>query len=64
MNSRWSRRDFLKNSTAAVVLAAADSILAAATAALQKRLLGKTGAMVSCIGFGAGSRAGSLTCLH
>jgi aryl-alcohol dehydrogenase-like predicted oxidoreductase len=56
MNSHWSRRDFLKNSTAAVVLAATDSILAATTTALQRRLLGKTGAMVSCIGFGAGSR--------
>jgi aryl-alcohol dehydrogenase-like predicted oxidoreductase len=56
MNSHWSRREFLKNSSAAVVLAAADPIFGATTSTLHKRLLGKTGVMVSCIGFGAGSR--------
>jgi hypothetical protein len=56
MNEHWSRRDFLKNSTAAVVLAAADPVLGATTTTMHKRPLGKTGVMVSCIAFGAGSR--------
>lgn len=56
MNSHWSRREFLKNTSAAVVWAAAEPTFGATTTALQKRLLGKTGEMVSCIGFGAGSR--------
>ena len=56
MNSHWSRRDFLKNTTAAAVLAAAEQTFGAMPSALQKRRLGKTGEMVSCIGFGAGSR--------
>jgi aryl-alcohol dehydrogenase-like predicted oxidoreductase len=56
MKSRWSRRDFIKNTTAAVMLAATKRALAAIPAALPKRRLGKTGEMVSCIGFGSGTR--------
>ena len=56
MKSLWSRRDFLKTSTAAVVLGAADKALSATSAALQRRRLGRTGEMVSCIGFGSGTR--------
>jgi aryl-alcohol dehydrogenase-like predicted oxidoreductase len=56
MKSNWSRREFLKTTTAAVVLSTAEKALAAATSTLVKRRLGKTGEMVSCIGFGAGSR--------
>ena len=53
----WSRREFLKTTTAAVVLgAAADKALSARSTTLQKRRLGKTGEMVSCIGFGCGTR--------
>jgi len=55
MESQWSRRQFLKTTAAAVVLGAADKALAAASS-LPKRRLGKTGAMVSCIGFGSGTR--------
>jgi uncharacterized protein len=56
MKTRWSRRDFLKTTTAAVVLGAAEKALGATPATLPKRRLGKTGEMVSCIGFGLGSR--------
>jgi aryl-alcohol dehydrogenase-like predicted oxidoreductase len=56
MKARWSRREFLKTTTAAVVLGAAERSLGAATSALPKRRLGKTGEMISCIGFGSGSR--------
>ena len=59
MKSRWSRRDFLKTTTAAMVLGAAEKALAATApqlALLPKRRLGKTGEMVSCIGFGSGTR--------
>ena len=55
MKSRLSRREFLKTTTAAVVLGAADKALGAAASSLAKRRLGKTGEMVSCIGFGSGS---------
>lgn len=57
MESRWSRRQFLKTTAtaAAVVLGAAERVTAAASS-LPKRRLGKTGAMVSSIGFGSGSR--------
>ena len=55
MESRWSRRQFLKTTAAAVVLGAAENTLGAASS-LPKRRLGKTGAMVSCIGFGSGTR--------
>jgi aryl-alcohol dehydrogenase-like predicted oxidoreductase len=56
MKSRWSRREFLKTTTAAVVLGAAEKALGATPTSLQKRRLGKTGEMVSCIGFGSGTR--------
>ncbi|HEX2929562.1 MAG TPA: aldo/keto reductase [Candidatus Binatia bacterium] len=56
MKPGLSRRDFLKGTTAAVVLGAAEKALGAMPAALAKRRLGKTGEMVSCIGFGSGSR--------
>lgn len=54
MNSRWSRRDFLK-STVAMFFGGAEKALGA-TQSLPKRRLGKTGEMVSCIGFGSGTR--------
>ena len=56
MNSHWSRRDFLKIHHCRVVFGAAEQTFGAMPSALQKRRLGKTGEMVSCIGFGAGSR--------
>ena len=55
MKSRWSRREFLKTTTAAVVLGAAEQSWGAVSS-LPKRRLGKTGEMVSCIGFGSGTR--------
>jgi len=55
MNSRWSRRDFLKSTAAAMLFGAAENALGA-TQSLPKRRLGKTGEMVSCIGFGSGTR--------
>src|SRR5262245_20600116 len=56
MKTRLSRRDFLKSTTAAVVLGAAEKALGAMPATLAKRRLGTTGEMVSCIGFGSGTR--------
>ncbi len=56
MKSRWTRREFLQTTASAVVLGAADKALGAAAGSLPKRRLGKTGEMVSCIGFGSGSR--------
>jgi aryl-alcohol dehydrogenase-like predicted oxidoreductase len=59
MKSRWSRRKFLKTTTAAMVLGAAEKALGAPApqvALLPKRRLGKTGEMVSILGFGSGSR--------
>jgi aryl-alcohol dehydrogenase-like predicted oxidoreductase len=56
MKSRWTRREFLQTTAAAVVLGAAEKSIGAAASSLPKRRLGKTGAMVSCIGFGSGSR--------
>jgi uncharacterized protein len=58
MKPRWSRRDFLKSTAAFVALGAAQGALAAQSdsTSLPNRRLGKTGEMVSVIGFGAGSR--------
>jgi aryl-alcohol dehydrogenase-like predicted oxidoreductase len=59
MKLRWSRREFLKTTTATVVLGAAEKALGATVAQvalLPKRRLGKTGEMVSILGFGSGSR--------
>jgi aryl-alcohol dehydrogenase-like predicted oxidoreductase len=64
MKSRWSRREFLKSTGAAMVLGAAEKAFGATQSeptALAKRQLGKTGEMVSIIGFGAGSRFCSIT---
>jgi len=55
MGSRWSRREFLKGTTAAVVLGTVEKAIGAESS-VPKRRLGKTGAMVSCIGFGSGTR--------
>ncbi|MBI2363513.1 MAG: aldo/keto reductase [Deltaproteobacteria bacterium] len=55
MKSRWSRREFLKSTAAAMFFGAAEKALGA-TQSLPKRRLGKTGEMVSCIGFGSGTR--------
>src|SRR3954447_13351215 len=55
MKSKWTRREFLKTTTAAVVLGAAGKT-SGATASLPKRRLGKTGELISCIGFGSGTR--------
>jgi aryl-alcohol dehydrogenase-like predicted oxidoreductase len=56
MESRWTRREFLQTTTTAVVLGAAEKALGAVAGSLPKRRLGKTGQMVSCIGFGSGTR--------
>ena len=59
MKSRWSRREFLKSTGALMVLGAAERALGASQSqspSLPKRRLGKTGEMVSCIGFGSGTR--------
>ena len=58
MKSHWSRREFLKSATAGVVLGVAKPAFGASPSlsALPKRRLGKTGEMVSCIGFGSGTR--------
>jgi uncharacterized protein len=52
----WTRREFLKTTATAVVLGAGGATSAGAATSLPKRRLGKTGEMVSCIGFGSGSR--------
>ncbi len=67
MKSRWSRREFLKTTTAAMVLGAAEKALGATPTQSQlvpKRLLGKTGEMVSVIGLGLGSRFCSIQDEH
>jgi hypothetical protein len=56
MKTRWSRREFLKTTAAAVVLGAAETTFSQTPRTLPKRRLGNTGEMVSCIGFGSGTR--------
>jgi aryl-alcohol dehydrogenase-like predicted oxidoreductase len=56
MENQWSRREFLKTTAAVVVLATAEKALGAGGRSLPKRRLGMTGEMVSCIGFGSGTR--------
>jgi len=58
MKSHWSRREFLKSTTTAVVWGAAERAFGATSSLspVPKRRLGKTGEMVSCIGFGSGTR--------
>ena len=58
MKSYWSRRGFLKSIAALMALGTADGALGAgpSQSALPKRRLGKTGEMVSCIGFGSRAR--------
>jgi uncharacterized protein len=56
MKARWTRREFLRTTTAAVVLGATETALGANASSLPMRRLGKTGEMVSCIGFGSGTR--------
>src|SRR5262249_24591610 len=62
MKSHWSRREFLKSTTTAVVWGAAERAFGATSSLspVPKRRLGKTGEMVSCIGFGSG--AGTRCC--
>jgi len=55
MKLRWSRREFLKTTTAAVILGGVEKVIGA-DSSVPKRRLGKTGEMVSCIGFGSGTR--------
>ncbi|HWH78881.1 MAG TPA: aldo/keto reductase [Candidatus Binatus sp.] len=64
MKSRWTRREFLQTTTTALVLGAAEKGLGAVTSSLPKRRLGKTGEMVSCIGFGSGTRFCSIENEH
>jgi aryl-alcohol dehydrogenase-like predicted oxidoreductase len=56
MKTHWSRREFLKTTATAVALSAGDKAWSAVPLTLPKRRLGKTGEMVSCIGFGCGTR--------
>src|ERR1044071_2158119 len=58
MKARWSRRQFLKSTAALAAATAVNGALAPAQsqARLPKRSLGKTGELVSCIGFGSGTR--------
>ena len=55
MKTGWSRRAFLKTTAAAVLLGTVEKAKAA-TNSLPRRRLGRTGEMVSCIGFGSGTR--------
>src|SRR5919197_6676809 len=57
MKPTWTRREFLKSTAAVVALESTNIALGANSAnTLPKRRLGKTGEMVSIIGFGSGSR--------
>lgn len=55
MKTGWSRRAFLKTTAAAVLLGTVEKSTAASSS-LPRRRLGRTGEMVSCIGFGSGTR--------
>ena len=56
MRTHWTRRAFLKTTAAAVVFGTGERAFAAGAAPVPKRRLGMTGEMVSCIGFGSGTR--------
>src|SRR5437870_4264667 len=57
MKPGWTRREFLKSTAALMVFESADIALGAGSAnSLPKRRLGKTGEMVSIVGFGSGIR--------
>jgi len=57
MKPGWTRREFLKSTAALMVFESADIALGAGSAnSLPKRRLGKTGEMVSIVGFGSGTR--------
>src|SRR5689334_16613598 len=56
MRTHWSRRAFLKTTAAAVVFGTGEKAFAAGAGSVPKRRLGMTGEMVSCIGFGSGTR--------
>ena len=56
MKRQWSRREFLTTTAAAVVLGTGEKALAAGTGSLPKRQWGITAEMISCVGFGSGTR--------
>jgi aryl-alcohol dehydrogenase-like predicted oxidoreductase len=57
MKPTWTRREFLKSTAAVVALGSTNIALGANSAnSVPKRRLGKTGEMVSIIGFGSGAR--------
>src|SRR6059036_1944414 len=57
MKPDWTRQEFLKSTTTLIVFESADIALGAGSAnSLPKRRLGKTGEMVSIVGFGSGTR--------
>jgi aryl-alcohol dehydrogenase-like predicted oxidoreductase len=56
MTTHWTRREFLATTTASVVVGVGETAFGAAARSLPRRPLGETGQMISCIGFGWGSR--------
>jgi aryl-alcohol dehydrogenase-like predicted oxidoreductase len=56
MDSPWSRRNFLATAAATLIFGVTKRALGAGSGFLPKRRLGKTNEMVSCIGFGSGTR--------
>ncbi|MGN6733359.1 MAG: aldo/keto reductase [Candidatus Binatia bacterium] len=56
MRTHWTRRAFLKTTAAAVVFGTGERAFAAGAGSVPKRRMGMTGEMVSCIGFGSGTR--------